>query len=238
MTKKIIEIKDIGTVLFYKNKKAAAIKIILKPDKPIRVTVPERTSFKDAERFLVSKKLWIKENFEKINKLQPSKTVFDETTEFKTHYHSLSIKKHNNNSCKYIIKDNLLEFYYPFTHDVRHISVQQSIYLSIIETLRLEAKNYLPQRVKELSEKYNLKYRKIFIKNLKSRWGSCSSNNNINFNLHIMRLPKLLADYVILHELAHIKEKNHGKSFWDLLDSFMPNAKFMNKELKKYSVNL
>ena len=77
----------------------------------------------------------------------------------------------------------------------------------------------------------------FFVKNIKTRWGSCSSLNNINLNLHLMRLPDHLIDYVILHELAHTKEKNHGKSFWNLVDSLVMDLKEMKKELKTYSID-
>lgn len=237
-TKKIIEIKDIGAIHLFKNKNARNLRIILKPNKPARMTVPFRVPFKTAEEFLFSKLHWIKENLDKIKEIESNKSLFDEKTEFKTKYHSLNIKRHALNSFKYGIKDGLLEFYCPDGCDIKSSSAQKAIHQAVIETLRFEAKNYLPERVKELSQKHNLTYKRVFIKNLKSRWGSCSSKNNINLNLHLMRLPENLIDYVILHELAHTKEKHHGKNFWNFLDSLIPEAKLLNRELKKYSVNL
>jgi hypothetical protein len=237
MTKKILEIKDIGFVHLYKNKSAKNLKIILKPNKPPRITVPFRVSFKVAEDFLHSKKLWIKQNLEKIKQIESRKKIFDENTEFKTRYHSLIIKNHDFDFCKYILKDGCLEFYCPVNCDIKNSLVQNAISQAIIETLRFEAKNCLPDKVKELSGKHNLKYKKVFIKNLKSKWGSCSSENNINLNLHIMRLPEKLIDYVILHELAHTKEKNHGKNFWNFLNTLVFNSKLLDRELKKHSIS-
>lgn len=241
MTKKILEIKDIGIVHLHKNKNAKNLRIILKPNKPVRVTVPFNMSFKDAEKFFYSKKTWLKENLEKIRQIEKEKKnqkkIFDENTEFKTKYHSLNIKRHALNSYKYRIKDGLLEFYCPFNCDIKSASSQEAINKSIIETLRFESKNYLPEKVKELSKIHNLNYKKVFIKNLKSRWGSCSSENNINLNLHLMRLPEKLIYYVILHELAHTKEKNHGKGFWILMNSLVLDARLLDKELKKHSVS-
>ncbi len=237
MTKKILEIKDIGTVHLYKNKNAVNLKIILKPKKPPRVTVPYKIPFKIAEEFVLSKISWIKENLEKIKQIEGQKIIFDENTKFKTKFHVLNIKKHELDSCKYKIKNGFLDFYYPYCYDIKNFEIQKAICFAITETLRFEAKMHIPDRVKKLSEKHNLKYKNVFIKNLKSRWGSCSSKNNINLNLHLMRLPENLIDYVILHELAHIKEKNHGKNFWNLLNTFIIDAKQLNKELKKYSIN-
>jgi len=237
MTKKILEIKDVGFIHLYKVKNAGNLRIILKPNKPPRVTVPFNVSFKTAEDFLHSKIFWLKENFEKIKKLENKKEIFDENTEFKTKYHTLTIKRHVFDFCKYKIKDGLLEFYCPDDCDIKNLAIQKLISNAVIETLRLEAKNYLPLKVKELSLKHNLNFKKVFVKNLKSRWGSCSSQNNINLNLHLMRLPENIIDYVILHELAHTKEKNHGKNFWNLLSSLVLEARELNKELKNYSIN-
>ena len=85
-----------------------------------------------------------------------------------------------------------------------------------------------------LAEKYGLSFADLRVKNLKTRWGSCSSVNNINLNIHLMRLPEHLIDYVILHELAHTIHKNHGKGFWQTLDKFSGNARLLAKEMRQY----
>lgn len=85
--------------------------------------------------------------------------------------------------------------------------------------LRREAKEVLPGRLAGLAEKNGFKYERLFIKNNISNWGSCSARNNINLNLHLVRLPDRLVDFVCLHELCHLKHHNHGKEFHKLLDS-------------------
>lgn len=87
---------------------------------------------------------------------------------------------------------------------------------SIIKALRKEAKNYLPARIAELASMYGFKYEKLAIKNNLTNWGSCSSKGNINLNLHLIRLPYSLCDFVILHELCHLKHFNHGEGFHSL----------------------
>ena len=103
---------------------------------------------------------------------------------------------------------------------------------------RQEAKEYLPERVKTLAAKHKFQYKKVAIKNSKTRWGSCSYDNSINLSLHLMRLPNHLIDYVILHELVHTKVKNHSRDFWQLLDIVSGNAKKLDREVKEYSIEI
>lgn len=87
-----------------------------------------------------------------------------------------------------------------------------------VERLREQAKRFLPPRVEILARRYGFTYNKIILKNIRSRWGSCSHVNNLNFSIYLMYLPDELVDYVILHELCHTVHKNHGTHFWELMD--------------------
>ena len=91
---------------------------------------------------------------------------------------------------------------------------------------------YLIKRVETLAEKYGFRYNKLRFKVMKSRWGSCSAKNNINLNMSMSFLPKMLQDYIILHELAHTRIKNHSKDYWILMDKIIDDAKGLHKELK------
>ena len=103
---------------------------------------------------------------------------------------------------------------------------------------RASAKKKLICRLDDLAEKHGFIYNRAFIKNQKSRWGSCSSKNNINLNMKLVNLPDGLMDYVILHELVHIKVKNHSPKFWTELDKLVGDSKAKDKELRKYAVGL
>ena len=87
--------------------------------------------------------------------------------------------------------------------------------------------------VEYFNQFYNFHYNKICIKNQKTRWGSCSSKKNLNFNYKIIFLPKELQDYLIVHELCHLKEFNHSKKFWDLVRLQIPNLNQVSKILRK-----
>lgn len=87
-----------------------------------------------------------------------------------------------------------------------------------VEQLRKAAKAQLPQRLDELAARYDFAYNRVTIKHNATNWGSCSTRNNINLNLNIVRLPKVLQDYVLLHELCHLRHHDHGHAFHLLLE--------------------
>jgi len=104
---------------------------------------------------------------------------------------------------------------------------------------RLKAGAALVQRLEELASLHNFKYRKVSIRNQKTRWGSCSSKDNINLNINLARLPAELRDYVIMHELLHTKIKNHSRKFWAELDKYIGrSAKELAKKLRKYRLEV
>ena len=88
------------------------------------------------------------------------------------------------------------------------------------------------QKVKELNQSYNFNYQNIKIGNQKTRWGSCSKKGNLNFNYKIVHLPEHLLNYLIVHELCHLKEFNHSREFWQLVEKVIPDYKVCRKQLR------
>lgn len=99
-------------------------------------------------------------------------------------------------------------------------------------THKEEALTFVEKRIKHFNKIYNLQFNKINIKNQKTRWGSCSKRGNLNFNYKILLLPKHIADYIIVHELCHLKEFNHSYKFWNLVAKAIPSYLDIKKELK------
>lgn len=105
----------------------------------------------------------------------------------------------------------------------------------IEEALRRNAKIILPPRLYALSLRHGLSYRSVKINSSSGRWGSCSTSGNINLSYFLVLLPGHLIDYVLLHELAHTREMNHGERFWRLLDSMTDGrAQALRDELRTY----
>lgn len=89
------------------------------------------------------------------------------------------------------------------------------------------------EKIKFFNEFYNFKFGKISIRNQRTRWGSCSRKGNLNFNYKIIFLPEKIANYIIVHELCHLKEFNHSRRFWDLVEKAVPDYKKIRKDIKK-----
>ncbi|MFA5925624.1 MAG: M48 family metallopeptidase [Parcubacteria group bacterium] len=98
--------------------------------------------------------------------------------------------------------------------------------------LKEKALKIAEQKVDEFNKIYGFKFNKIAIKNQKTRWGSCSKKGNLNYNFKIALLPEKHADYIIVHELCHLKEFNHSRRFWNLVERLIPDFKERIKEIK------
>lgn len=103
---------------------------------------------------------------------------------------------------------------------------------------RAKAKRKLKQRLRHLADKHGFNYNRVFIRNQRTRWGSCSPKNNISLNMMLVRLPDDLRDYVLLHELVHTRIRKHDNRFWSQLEGLVSNAKIKDSRLKEYGAAL
>ena len=101
-----------------------------------------------------------------------------------------------------------------------------------LRNLAREAATYIPERVSFYASLMDVSYGRITIRNQKSRWGSCSSKGNLNFNCLLMLAPLEIIDYVVVHELCHRREMNHSPLFWTEVENMLPDYKKRRKWLK------
>ena len=119
--------------------------------------------------------------------------------------------------------------------DFSQKTTQELLRSAIIRALKKSAQAYLPPLLNELATHYGFTYKKVKITGSKSRWGSCSAIGSINLSCYLMLLPPHLMDYVLLHELTHTREMNHGPKFWEILNSLTEGkAHTLRAELKKF----
>ena len=177
------------------------------------------------KRFVWDKQNWIREKLFMINK---TKTKFEDIISYK----------------KFLLYGNK---YTLFLSDVKKIETNDNFQIvmpkkiereKILKTLKMwykkVAKQVLQDRLNFLESKLKLKSNGMKITDSKNRWGSCNSRALISFNWRVIMLPPAIIDYVIIHELCHIVEMNHSKHFWDLVYSFLINAKKLKEDLREY----
>lgn len=99
------------------------------------------------------------------------------------------------------------------------------------------ARTLVHKKLEEFNRHYDFTYQRVAIRDQRSRWGSCSKKGNLNFNYRLVFLPEALVDAVIVHELCHLKEFNHGKKFWDLVSATIPDHKERRAMLAKMPIH-
>lgn len=111
----------------------------------------------------------------------------------------------------------------------KKLSERKNYTTTEIEVLRQRAKNIIPQKVKHYSALMGVQPASVKINSAKKRYGSCSGKNNLNFSLYLMDKDERFIDYVVIHELAHIKHHNHSRDFYSFVAEFMPDYKQISK---------
>jgi len=167
----------------------------------------------------------------------PEKIIFDENAEFKTFTFKLRVLRTERANFYISLKDGILNIACPADTVFSDDNVQQFIRHTLKRAMRYEAKRVLPARTERLAKQHGFRYATVRIHDTSSRWGSCSAKKNINLSLSLMLLPEHLIDYVILHELCHTVEMNHGERFWRLMDNVTDcRAAVFRRELRRISL--
>lgn len=236
MSDKLLYIDGVGDILFKHSSKARHLSISVRPFIGARVSIPIGISYKSAVRLVVEKKSWIIQYLNKMKEFEKLQTTFDENSGYCTKHYKLNLRKSDRKNISVRLSKGKINVVYPMELNTDLKEIQIAIRTGIERALKIEAKQYIPDKVNKLAEKFKFEYNKLTLKNIKSRWGSCSRKNNINLSIHLMRLPEHLIDYVILHELVHTVHHNHSSRFWALLEQFAVGAKRLDRELKKYRI--
>lgn len=130
------------------------------------------------------------------------------------------------------IKKHIAQMYFK-AEEIKKQKKEPALTNADIEKLCQKALSVIPDKVKYYAEIMEVTYGKITIRNQKTRWGSCSSKGNLNFNCLLMLMPDKVLDYVVVHELCHLKQMNHSKKFWMEVEKYMPDYKSYKKWLNE-----
>jgi predicted metal-dependent hydrolase len=161
--------------------------------------------------------------------------VLDDSNEMQTHTFKLHIFHTDRNNVYVSLKEGILHIACPLRMDFKNEKTQQLLKDLFVGALRHEAERVLPLRLHTLAAQHGFSYANVKIGKARSRWGVCNAQRIITLSLSLMLLPGHLIDYVLLHELCHTVEMNHGKRFWNLMNKVTGNqALALRKELQDY----
>ena len=229
-----IEDEHLGKVILVESAKAKRITFRYKDDS-FRVSYPMGVSL----RFVAESISEFKPRLLKLKEKSPNKRIFSPSGTFSALTFDLEIKENNLANYYIQLKNQKLSITFPHNTDYQDDNTQRIIRSAIEQAMRLEAKRLFPQKVRSLAQKHGFTYSQVKINKSKTRWGSCSGRKSINLSYYCMLLPENLVDFIILHELCHTMEMNHGQRFWALLDSVSGGrAKALTQELKDFKTSL
>jgi hypothetical protein len=232
MASKTIELAGVGPVTLIKRAQSRNLRLSV-TGSTVRVSMPQWTPYSAGQAFALSNIAWIQrelarhtvallENGQRIGKLHHLR--FE---------HVLGSQPLTSRVTGTEIIVRLS------THETSSdAAVQARASTAARRALKREAETLLPPRLQALARTHGHTYRSVSVKQLKRRWGSCDSHQNIVLNLYLMELPWEYIDYVLLHELSHTVEMNHGPDFWALLTHMTPYARDLARRLRRHQPSI
>jgi predicted metal-dependent hydrolase len=225
--------EGIGTITLRRNRRARRFGIRVTMFSGVVVTVPWFASYGSAMEAVERNRQWILKQMHRLGEKEARQLRPMSGGNCVTRVHRLLVEQGEVEAATVRVGSGVIAVRYPRALHPDSVPVRRAIYGGILAAYRIEARAYLPGRLRELASRHGFTYGRLFIKDLRSRWGSCSVANNINLALQLMRLPDDLVDYVILHELVHTKVKNHGVEFWRMLERVSGDARGLDRRLRK-----
>jgi len=228
MSQKIIELAGIGPVILIKRAQSRSIRLSV-TIRGVQVSMPKWTPFGAGEAFAAKNLIWIQQELAKIS------MPLIESGQRIGKLHCVRFEQ--------VLSGQSVAGRVTGTEIVVRLhtgeastdpDVQKRAQAAALRALKREAERLLPARVQNLATAHHQDYKNITVKQLKRRWGSCDSHKALTFNIFLMELPWEQIDYVIMHELAHTIEMNHGPAFWRVLTSMEPRARILSKQLRSH----
>jgi predicted metal-dependent hydrolase len=225
MAVKSIHIDGIGEIPFYKRKGTTSVKIRISGS-AVKVSLPTWMPYKAAVLYVTQKTDWINTHRKQSHSIVNGSKVANRTV-----YIRYSTGSRFSSS---VTKDTIIARIPEGSHPQSETN-QKKLFAAAQKAVQTDGEKSIIPRVRELASQHSFDVGAIEIKNLKSRWGHCSSKKDLAFSLFLAQLPQNCIDYVIYHELAHTVHMNHRTEFWAVVQSLCPNYKLIRKQMKQYS---
>ena len=199
------------------SRRAKNIRISINSQGKVILTKPWLVPKWAAEKFLLSKKNWIEQALQKIPRIK---------TDNKIWFHGQTYEL--------IFKIGRQQIIWNFPRlNIQAYNLEAGK-RALVKFFKTEASREIKISAQKFSRQMDLNYRRILLKDQSSRWGSCSSQKNLNFNWRLIMAPPEVLDYVVIHELAHLRHMDHSMKFWDLVEKFSPNFRDHKRWLRKH----
>jgi predicted metal-dependent hydrolase len=231
MPQKIIHIDGIGDVTVTRRKGARSLRLRLAHDGSVHVSAPYWTPYQAGVEFAKSRADWIRQHRPAQRSFGPDDGIGKQHVVRVAYLASVAEPSVR-------LKAQEISVKLPFGVDISADEVQAGIQKQAIKALRREALDYLPGRLDEIAAQHGFEYRDVRIRNMSSRWGSCTSHRDISLSLYLMQLDEVYIEYVILHELVHTRIMKHGAEFWNELDRYVPDLASIRKQMRAHRPGL
>jgi predicted metal-dependent hydrolase len=198
---------------FVRNGRARRYILRVLPDASVRVTIPRHGSRREAEAFLRTRTRWIADRRQEIEDRRRDKR-----------WRSGQQVWWRGVVCRIDIQAGTGSHVSVRCGDLAAASTVRDDYRPVLEPLmRARALEELPERLRALAERHDLDVARVTVRNQRSRWGSCSRDGNIALNWRLMQMPDAVCEYVLLHELMHLRQPNHSARFWAEVEAVCPD---------------
>lgn len=221
-------IPDIGEIKLRKSARAKRIILKINHRGEPEVTVPKYVPYAIARSFVLSHTGWIKQQRHE----KAPRTFTD--GQIIGRQHTMSFQTNDQPAVTSRVQNSVVTIRHHSDLDYTAANIQAAAYKAATRALKKEAEAHLPELLHQLATKHGYQYASVSVKNMRTRWGSCSSSGVINLNIWLMQLPDELIHYVCCHELAHLHHPHHQSSFWQTVATMVPDYKELRSTLKQH----
>jgi len=213
------------------------VRLTVTMGKGLRVSAPLRVSMRELPKFIHEKSDWVLDKLDQFEKLErkihKQRYRIGSKVLFLGKPYIIRVYESSSKKTRITMNGRELEMYLPKMEfpEGRERYLQRLVWA----WYRIQARKVIGHRVLQFASIMRVKPGAITIKKQRSRWGSCSAEGNLNFNLLLMMMPPRVLDYVIIHELAHLVELNHSPKYWSIVDAYCPQRKACQHWLKYHN---
>lgn len=222
-------------VVFRRSRRARRLRLQMDTEGTITLIAPWLTPKGSIDRFVIRHTRWIEKQFKKIEAHQEARPPFS--------YHSGDIFYYFGEPVTLAVEPSDLkrpllrirehDMVIRLNRAISHSEGVVAIKRAIEQFYRKKAEEVIHDRLQFFNEYYGFRYARVTLRNQKTRWGSCSAKKNLNFNWRLIMAPIEVIDYVVVHELCHLKEMNHSSRYWKLVSETIPDYKKVSQWLKQ-----